>query len=277
MRCRYLLTVVLAIIGATPLAAQMMPGGQMRQPGLQGMQTRPVELQGVLAGAGRGTLFVLDDRNQRWQVGIPNGVTVQVTGTLPLEALRTGLVVEFEADVDSHGVAKAKIGEMTVGSIGKDRQMGMFPAGADRGGDAAAPESGKGHDAAKTPAAARGKRTPAAASKGLAAGKYRVVGGLIVGRNGKLAVHAGRNMIQFELADAPQIKIDATDLSAARKGDRVSVKGIASTSRPGMVLAREVKVEVGQPAVDAKKKPGKEDPKSADQKPAGEASKATEK
>src|SRR5208282_21318 len=77
----------LAVGFASPLSAQMIPRGPGRQPLVQ---PKPVH----------------------------------VPGTASADFLRSGLrglVVEFQAEIDNHGVAQAKVGELTVTMPGKEK------------------------------------------------------------------------------------------------------------------------------------------------------------
>ncbi|MEN6450278.1 MAG: hypothetical protein ABFC96_07290 [Thermoguttaceae bacterium] len=266
---RVLLAAGLIVGLAGTLSAQMYRGPmQGRQPGM-GMQGRQIDLQGTVEGAGRGTIIVLDDRNQRWQVSVPAAATVHVTGAIPASMLRSGLVVEFQTEIDNRGVAKAKVDELTVTTVRRDKLPGLYPAGdgGGFGGQAAAqPGPNNGGAANAGPNAKRAKKPATAAAKNaVAAGTYRVLGSLIVGRNGALSLHAGRTLVQFELADDPKIGIDASDFTFVRRGNKISVKGMAN--RMGVAMAQEVKVDLGDATGGAgakKKDPKPQDPKQPD-------------
>ncbi len=120
-------------------------------------------MQGTLEGAVKGAVVLLDDKNQRWQVAFAPGATIHVTGTATPEFLHSGLVVEFQAEIDNHGVAQAKVEELKVTSSGKDKTLGLFPAG--KAGDEAGDFGGQGSElggnagaAAKHPKHAAGRR-----------------------------------------------------------------------------------------------------------------------
>ncbi len=170
--------------------------------------------------------------------------------------------MEFQAEIDNHGVAQGKVAELTVTTPGKEK-VGALPGR--RRGDGQGDSGGQGGELGGNAGAADGKHAKhaaAAGGKGPAAGTYRILGGLIVGRGGKLSVRAGRTTVQFELADEPKISVDLTDLNLVRNGDKVSVKGMTPPNRPGPVaLASEVKIELAEPLTGPKKKAAKPEAK----------------
>jgi hypothetical protein len=233
------------------------------------VQPKPVDVQGTLEGAVKGAVVLLDDKNQRWQVAFAPGATIHVTGTASADFLHSGLVVEFQTEIDGHGVAQAKVEELKVTSSGKDKTLGLFPAG--KAGDDAGDFGGQGGELGGNAGAGNGKHAKHAPAAGKApAGTYRIVGTLTVGRTGKLSAHAGRTTVQFTLADEPKISIDMADFSLVRRGDKVSIKGMAPPNRPGaalVALASDVKVELAEPLTGPKKKAAKPDAKARHPKP----------
>ncbi len=170
---------------ASPLSAQIIRG-----PGRQPLvQPKQVDVKGTFEGVVKGGILLLDDKNQRWQVAVPSGATVHVTGTASADFLRSGLrglVVEFQAEIDNHGVAQAKVGELTVTMPGKEKTPGLFPPGG--AGSGGGDFGGQGGDLGGNAGAAgkHPKHAPAAGGKGPVAGTYRIVGNLTV-RNGKFS------------------------------------------------------------------------------------------
>ena len=136
-----------------------------------------------------------------------------------------------------------------------------------------------------TPRPTTAARPRGKAAGAVAAGKYHIVGRLIVGRGGALSVQPGRGALPFALADDPTIKVDMADFSAVRQGYDGFGKGMMMPNRPGLAQAREVKVTLPEPPAGAKKKPAAkpedkqspESPKKGKDKDAGLPEPAPEK
>ena len=243
------------------LQAQFNP---YRQPGRQQAAMQPMELSGTIQGVVKGTIVVTGN-GQTWRVAIvpptkmQAGTKVQVTGTATADSLRSGLIVEFTAEIDSRGAIKEKVDTLTITSLSKDKQMGLFPA------DAGSGLGGNVIDDSPKPAKRTGHAAGKAAPHAQTAGSYRVVGQLVVGRGGTLSVKPGRSVLPFELAEQPKVNVEMADLSLARPGHEISVKGFVSPRQPGMIQAAEVTVKLPEPQAAEKKEPAA---KSEAEKPA---------
>jgi len=235
---KHLVVIVLLGIGLTPLlSAQTINPSQLRRLQQWGRQTnapQSIDLEGTLVGVSRGTLMLVDGNNHTWRVVVPTEASVRVTGETSVDALQTGTVVEFQAQIDQRGAIDGKIDAMSVVSLSGERQAGLFPV-----------ESA---DEKKTDKPARRGATPP--------GEYRVVGPLVVGRNGKFSVRvAGRGLMAFAGADQAAVKIDSSDYSLASRGDKVSVKGVGMLrGQAGMAQAASVNIELCLPLGGADKK-----------------------
>jgi hypothetical protein len=275
---RYLfLAVGLTLCLPTLLHAQL-PAQQYNpyrsQTGRQQQATmQPLEVSGTIRMVARTGIALTNNMNQTWRVAILPVTKVQVTGPATRDCLRSGLAVEFTADIDSHGAIQGKVDSLTVITLTKDKQMGLSSPDADSGfGEPAADDSGKPakrttRTSAKT---AKTAKTAKAAPHAQAAGNYRIIGQLVVGRGGALSVKPGRTMLPFELAEQPKINLDVADLTLARPGQEISVKGYVSPRQPGTIQAAEVKIKLpeaeGSEKVE-KKEPPKVEAKKAAKRP----------
>ena len=142
--------------------------------------------------------------------------------------------------------------------------MGLFSpeskAGEDQGGFGAGSRR-RGHGG--KPA----KRTTATAGKSTLKGEHPA-GSLSHRRpfdrhpGGKFSVVTPRGKFPFELSDKAAIGVDFSDYMIASKGDKITAKVIKIPPRPGVAqpqaitsaMATEVKVELTEPLVGAKKK-----------------------
>jgi hypothetical protein len=235
------------------LPAQMVPVNPRRNTlGRQQSGVQPVEVSGTIRAVARAGIVVGNDNNQMWKVAIVSptkfsvGTKVQVTGAAQASNLRSGLVVEFSADLDNRGRIQGKVDTLTVTSITREKPMGIFP---DDSGFA-------GNDADKT-----AKRSGHGKSgRAQIIGRCRIVGRLVVARGGALSVQGGRGTLSFELGEQPRVMIDMADMSLVRPGQEVSVKGIASPRQPNMIQATEVMVKLPEvPQADQPEKADKAD------------------
>lgn len=264
MLVRLSLAAVVLLGAVMPLEAQMQgpmqPRGQQMgrpmQPGRQQMPqgAQPIEIQGTIEEIMRGVVVVLDATSQPWQVMLPANTKVQVIGGASVDYLQNGMFVEFHGDIDGHGNLKEKVEGVTIVTLSPEKQAGLFPLESDKAGDEPG-DFGAGEG---------GKAKPARGGKagGSIAGTYRIIGKLTVGRGGKLSVQTGRGTLPLELAEDATVAVDVSDYTIAAKGDKITVKGIASPAMQGRAQAVDVKIELAELlAGAAKKKPGKPDAK----------------
>ena len=234
MLSRLALAALLVIGLSVPLQAQNMRRGQQ---GWQGaMAQPPTDIDGTVQGVMPGRIMVLDKNNQSWQVVVPAAAKVQVTGGATADYLQNRMIVEFKAEIDDQRTIKDKVEELKVVTLSPGEKTGLFPPESkadDQGGFAAGGDAtATGKKTAKRSTASAGKS--AAKAGGIAAGAYRVVGRLIVGRGGKLSVNVSRGKpLAFELSDKLAIGVDFTDYTAAKKGDKISAKVIKIPPRSG--------------------------------------------
>ena len=199
---------------------------------------------------------MVSNGNQMWNVVVMRpskvnaGTKVQVTGTMTANNLQSGLIVELTADIDNRNTIQGKVNALTITSITREKPMGVFP-------DADSGFGGNDSDkSAKRPTHAKSGK----AGRGQIVGRCRIVGQLIA-RGGSLSVKYGRGTLSFQLGETPKINVDMADLSLARPGQEVSIKGYASPRQPNMVQATEVKIKL--PDVPDADKPEKADKKEA--------------
>jgi hypothetical protein len=228
-----------------------------RQPAVQG---QPVEIRGTIQGVMRGGILVLDSNTQTaWKIAILPATKIQVTGTTTTDSLRSGQLLELTAMIDAKGAISDKVDEVTITSITPQRQIGLYPAGeGDAGADnqAAAGDAPKGKGGKATKPDKRKGAGHGKAAGAVAAGKYRIVGKLVVNR-GAYSIQAGRTTLPFQLADDATIKVDLADLSAVKQGNEVAVAGMMMPNRPGLAQAHQVKVTLPEVAVEGNKRPAK--------------------
>ena len=117
MTWRLFLFVGLAIGLSTPLwAQQRFPmGGQNQfqrgdnQFAQQGPQ--PASVDGVIATIGHGVIMVTEKSGKSWRVSVPNNAKVQLVGTATADYLTSGMIVDFNAELEEQRATKEKAGE----------------------------------------------------------------------------------------------------------------------------------------------------------------------
>lgn len=251
-------------------AALQQQQGAIQQGGMQ-----QAEILGTVQGVAKNGIVVVDGNNQTWRIAIVPITKVHVTGTTTAASLRSGLLVEFTAEIDSRGAVQKKVEALTVTSLSKEKQIGVFPAAAAAGGDAGGFGANAEEDTAGKSVKHAGRtagKTGKTASKTQPAGSYRIVGKLIVGRGGALSVQPGRGMLPFELEDNAAIDVNVSDLSLIRIGNEVSVKAAVSPARPGMAQALELQVKLPEPQAG----PPKDRPAKSGMKKSGKRAKVGE-
>ena len=246
-------------------------------------QPQRIKTGGTLVSASQNQIQLSTNTNQTIYVMIVPDTQVSVTGTAEQDYLKSGVAVEFVADVAKGGVVKEKIKHLTVFSPTTDRPVGLFPPDfsipdtkGEKGerGDKAnplAPDPGLGE---APPAKARkprgntetdpqgGDLFTSKPGKGQNSvprppGTFTVRGTIKMCKNGAIKLAAGRTAITGELGDDATIDVDMADIRIAQRDDKVTVNGITTQARPNMMMAEAIKIELANPLSGAKKRPGR--------------------
>ncbi len=262
-------SLVLCLTALLQAQIPLNPLNRRSQLGRQPIGPQSADVSGTIQKIGRNGI-VVSNGNQMWNVVVMRpskvnaGTKVQVTGTMTANNLQSGLIVELTADIDNRNTIQGKVNALTITSITREKPMGVFP-------DADSGFGGNDSDkSAKRPTHAKSGK----AGRGQIVGRCRIVGQLIA-RGGSLSVKYGRGTLSFQLGETPKINVDMADLSLARPGQEVSIKGYASPRQPNMVQATEVKIKL--PDVPDADKPEKADKKEAAKPEAKKAEKGPKK
>jgi len=237
-----------------------------------GVPMQPIKTSGTLVSANQGQLQLATNTNQTIYVVLGQETEVSVTGTAEQDYLKSGVTVEFVAEIDKAHAVKEKINKMVVVSPTSDRPVGLFPpefATPDKKGE----KDEKADDKKAKPlppdpgigdaAPAKGRKPkkdadpfgdPSGGKSGKAGGPpqlpgtFTVRGTIKLCKEGKITVSAGRGpTIKAELANDVTIDVDMADLRAAQRDDKVAVDGLTSQARPNMVMAKSIKIELANP------------------------------
>jgi hypothetical protein len=170
-----------------------------------------LNVKGKVMEVGPQVIVVQAESGEKWFAGIDrkrteDGVTyngvpepkIEVTGIETAAALRVGMYVRFEADVERKSTIKGNVSELTVIGRGGDDVYGLHPVGAAPG------EEPKGRDTERMLVV--GKLTAASRS------------GITVSfQNGK--------SIKAKLAPDAVVNVASNDIELARPGDEVELQG----------------------------------------------------
>ena len=151
------------------------------------------------------------------------GTDVQVTGTAEPNFLRSGMYVRFSAGFDAKGKSSDVIDLLTIFSPNESRKVGIFREGF-----------------------VEGEKEADATTQ------YLVAGQLASFKKGKMIVVVGGRRVQIAVAEDIKIKINVSDASLARKGDKIEVRGYYF--QKGAVFGEIVAIELSKPLVGATKK-----------------------
>ncbi len=240
-------------------------------------QPQRIKISGTLVSASPNQIQLSTNTNQTIYVMIVPDTQVSATGTAEQDYLKSGVAVEFVADVVKGGAVKEKIKRLTVFSPTTDRPVGLFPPDfsipdkkVEKGekANALGPDPGAGEAAAAKPRKARGNAEAdpqggdlfnSKPAKGQSSvlkppGTFTVRGTIKMCKDGKITVAAGRGpTVKGELGDDVKIDVDMADIRVAQRDDKVTVNGITTQARPNMVMAESIAIELANPLSGAKK------------------------
>jgi hypothetical protein len=239
---------------------------------------QPVKTLGTLVAATADRLQLSNNQNQTIFVAIGPDTQVSVTGTAEQDYLKSGVTVEFLAEVAKGGTVKEKIDHLVIVSPTDDRPVGLFsPQSLEKKEEKGAKAEEENVNALARdpaigdPAAAKGRKTgknegdlfggapatkPAKSSASpQLPGTFTVRGTIKLNKSGALTLAAGRGpTIKAELADGVTIDVDMADVRIAQADDKVTVNGYARQAQPNVVLAESIKIELANPLTGVKKR-----------------------
>jgi hypothetical protein len=240
-------------------------------PAMQRMQAmQSIKTGGKLVSASQSQIQLSTNTNQTINVTIGPDTEMSVTGTAEQDYLKSGVTIEFVAEIDKTHAVKEKIIKLTVVSLSTDRPAGLSPPEftttekKGKNGDKAdakplqpdpgAGDAGPAKGRSKKEADPFGNKPSKAGSAPQLPGTFTVRGTIKMCKEGKITVSAGRGpTIKAELANDATIDVDMADLHAVQRDDKVTVNGFVSQARPNMVLAKSISIELANPLTGAKK------------------------
>ncbi len=264
---------VALLIGSSALAQPRNFNNAMQRP----VKVKPVGT--FVMAAGPNQFQMATNANQAVMVMVGPNTEVSVTGTAEQDYLKSGVNVEFLAEVDAKHMVKDKISHLLVISPNSDRPNGLLPPESatpqKKGGKAGednpkplAPDAGIGGDAPAKPHKPHASADADSQGGDLFGGKpaktkkttpqfpgtFTVRGTVKMCKNGAITVSAGRGpTIKAELEKDVTIDVDMADLRVAQRDDKVTVSGVTNQANPNMVMAESVKIELVNPLTGAKK------------------------
>ena len=188
--------------------------------------------QGTIEAVKPGMVKIATTGGDSWMVRIPPTAEIMVTGTAKPDFLKTGLCIEFLAEVNRRGKAQNKIEKLGIFTPSDLKFLGAFPEAGFAGQQGAV-----GQDA---------KNTAGAVSR------YKVCGRITGMKKGKFTVNYGTGTVEIELADEVIIDLAVADYRFAKPGDKISCTGIQVGEK--MLQATRVNIEMAEPLSAAVKR-----------------------
>jgi hypothetical protein len=263
----------------TPEQVQRALREQQRRGGGYGAQQPNVPREnlaasGVLKGARGQVLQMQTSEGEQWLVQVqPNRPwDVTFTGAAEASFVKPGMLVQFSSKLNRRGQADEPITQLIIFTMKEGYQLGVLSSDAIGGGDA--PSSGLFEEPAEKPKEKKAK--PKVDENTV----YRIAGQITkISRTGELTINAGGTMVKADLAEDAKVSVDINDLSYARPGDKVEVRGWYVAGQKGQAVGNQVSVSAAEPLAGPKKKgppgakPADEGDEKADAKAAEEATK----
>ena len=211
---------------------------------MQQQQPKPIKAGGTLVSVSQNQIQLSTNTNQKMFVMIRPETEVSVTGTAEQDYLKSGVNVEFVAEVDKTHTVKEKIVKLLIVSPTTERPAGLFapdlatPSKSEKGenggdgvkplphdpgiGDAPPPKGRKAGGKKEPdlfgadPLASKPAKTRSSAPQ--FPGTFTVRGAIKMCKDGKITVSAGRGpTIKAELASDATIDVEMSDLRAATR------------------------------------------------------------
>lgn len=228
-------------------------------------KTEPFMAEGTVQAVLPPRIRMLADSGQQWIVIVDPKATVHVIGTAEPDFLRPGMFIRFTAEIDKRGTVKEKLRRLTIFTPSSKDPVGAWP-------ETKGPAGSK--QAKGKPRFGEGSGSEPAAATAPTSAVYSIAGRITRCHKGGLTVRVGRNAVQVQLAEEPEIGVDFADYSVAKQGDRISVtKGKMFAGRIGLAQAQELTIKLSKPLTLAKKKPARTKPPAA-KRPHDKAKKA---
>ena len=227
----------------------------------QNLEHEQLNATGTVKGVVPGAIQVAVTEKEVWLIKVDPNIKpqdVMFSGTAEKTFLRTGMFIEFRAQVSKRGTVMEPVASLTVFTPSDARPAGIDPDGAADSGAGALFGEGKEENKGEKKKPEPKEKKAAAKPKGDDT-LYRVAGAISkIGRAGDVTVSAGGAQVKFNLAEECKISVDTNDLSFVSSGDKVTVQGWFYKGQPGEGVAQKVEVTASKPLTDgSKKKPTK--------------------
>lgn len=241
---------------AFPLVAHAQPSPEewqrlLRQQRGQGQPNLPREnlnASGVLKAARGSVIQLQTEDGELWYIQVQLTRPTDVTFSGPAEAsfVKPGMLVQFSSKLSRRNQAPEPIQQLTVFTLKEGYQLGVFGDSALSGGSSAG-----GFFDAPTEEPKKKK----VVVKDNEDTEYRIAGQITkISRTGEMTINAGGTTVKADLAEDARVSIDVSDLSYARPGDKVEVRGWYYQGQKGQAVGTLVSVSTAEPLTGPKKK-----------------------
>ena len=221
-------------------------GPQQPQPNIP---RENLSASGVLKGARGLTLQMQTTEGEQWLIQLQPGRPTDITFTAAAEAswLRPGMLVQFSSKLNKRGQADEPVTQLTVFTLREGYQLGVLSDTSIGGENASA---GLFEEPVEKPKAKKAKVKVDEDTV------YRIAGQVTkISRTGEMTVNAGGTTVKANLAEDAKVSVDVNDLSYARPGDKVEVRGWYVAGQRQQAVGNQVSVSAAEPLEGPKKKP----------------------
>jgi hypothetical protein len=263
-----------SLLFASSASAQVYNRNQAMKQQQQQQRSQRIKTGGTFVSGNTSQIQITTNTNQSIAVTLGPKTEVSVSGTAEQDYLKSGVIVEFVAEVAKGGAVAEKISHLVVVSPSTDRPAGLYPpestvlgkkiekeekavggrpkAGADAGIADAPVKPAKNRADSQGGDTFGGKPAKTQKTPQFPA-SYAVRGTIKLSKNGAITVSTGRVTVKAELASDATIDVDMSDLKAVQRDDRVTVSGYTTQAQPNFVLAESIKIELANPLTGTKK------------------------
>ena len=238
------------------------------------LDSQPVTQDGTVEKIVPGGVVMTTKDGPAINVVVGPATKLHLTGSATADFIKAGVAVEFTAELDMKYTAKEKVTSLTAITLTAERRAGLFPQGAAGAGPAAQnnfgfPAGGDGvADPAPAEKGAKKAEKPKAADAVKLPGTFVVRGTVRSYKDGELTVKTGKGTVKAALADDVQIAVNLAEISHAKKGDAIAVRGRGprqgQQGQQGTIQADSVTIQAAAPLTGPKKAAPKEAAASKD-------------
>jgi hypothetical protein len=216
----------------------------------------PVTGEGQINGLTTDKMRVVTPEQNLWMVHFTKATSVMFTGPTDLSALRPGVFVKFQVQVDQHCKPAAPVEAVEIFTPTQQEVFGAFPRQTGSGSGEETDSKSPPVETPKTPkrpvkTKKRPVKTPKKAKAPQKVSTYDIVGRVVSGRGTTMKVNFLKGSLTVELAEDAKVQIAVADIRYVRLGDRVAFTGFLVGPESGRT-ATATSLQITRPVPDKK-------------------------